>query len=73
MEKQIRKNFCGKISETLHTTTKQDTDKQDTMKETVELLRLKACILNHARRRPHVHAFSLDDGPTIFVAMLRPH
>jgi hypothetical protein len=33
----------------------------------------KACILNHARRRPHEHAFLLDDGPTIFVAILRPH
>jgi hypothetical protein len=33
----------------------------------------QARILNHARRRPHVRGFSLDDGPAFFEAMLRPH
>jgi hypothetical protein len=53
MNNQIKTNFSGKISETADTTPKQETDKQEITREPIELLRLKACILNHARRRPH--------------------
>jgi hypothetical protein len=35
----------------------EEANREDTeIDNTKELLRLKACILNHARRRPHEHA-----------------
>ena len=53
MKNQTKNIFAAKIPETTDTTTKQETIIEPTRTDnTEELLRLKAGILNHARRRP---------------------